>query len=400
MENRSFEILLGAGISLLVLGAFFSLAILQIGGVMLLIPTARIVFVKLRQRRIELVDTILLLFFISGAIAILISPESRRSLPVLMRHLILLTLIGVSFYFRTRERRELKHLALIITMGAFLASAAGLFHAAQGIVARTYGFYGGYYTLASLLAFAIPISAGLMLSRSANQIFLGIALVLQFAALWFTYTRSAFLAVIVSIGFGSLFFIYRLKFRLNKQDVIPVAVPVLLTILLIVMMFTSGSSRINPVSAISQEDSSKADMTSGRSEIISDAIRIERNNFNAGKWEKLVLGNGLRSRVLLVDSPFRSWESDYLEALMNQGIVGFALMIFLYTLFFFRIKKALQRPAGESYPLFWGFALSGIGYAVMSFFTLQVTSLSGVALFVILFAALDWITQNQTQTKI
>ncbi len=397
IPHLSMKKLLSLEIAVFLAGVFFSIAILQIGAVLLFLTAFRIYYLKLREKQHEFLDALALFYVLSGLLAVLFSPRPEYSMPAFMKSIIIATLIPALFFVRWDNRLSLTRFAAAVTLLATAASLAGFVHFFQGYE-RTAGFYGGYYTLAAMMVFTLPLGIGLIVDTQGYSRFLLIgAVVLQLAALWWTYTRSAFLALCVALAVGMLVLISRHRelFSLNVIARLAglMAIPVILTLLVL----SSPDPRINPFRHESEIKSENLDLTSGRSEIYQDAQRIIGSDFAHRAWKNILIGHGLRSRELLVNSQFRSWESDYLEVYMNQGILGLAILLGLYIALFLRVRIIFKMPPrGRKYFLVITLLVSTVGFWIMSFFTLQMQSISGSSLFVFLFMAWELAGQKDT----
>ncbi|HFE63025.1 MAG TPA: hypothetical protein ENK14_01250, partial [Caldithrix sp.] len=253
---------------------------------------------------------------------------------------------------------------------------------------RTTGFYGGPFTLASLMVFSIPITTGYLLSTNRLvRIALALSVLLQIFALWWSFTRSAFLALI--LGFFLLAFLYLRQQRVgnHQRQVWQWLMIITVPLLIIVLIFSSRDSRINPWVSPEKATTTTSDLTSGRGEILRDARHLIQEDWQIANWQAMLFGHGLRSRKILFRSQFRSWESDYLEVFINQGTVGLLLLLGIYYFFLRRVYFILQ--SREAHPQLWfikGVAISALAFWLMSFLTLQIQSISSGAIFVFLYS--------------
>ncbi|OPX34434.1 hypothetical protein B1H10_03680, partial [candidate division KSB1 bacterium 4484_188] len=158
-------------------------------------------------------------------------------------------------------------------------------------------------------------------------------------------------------------------------------------LLIIVLIFSSRDSRINPWVSPEKATTTTSDLTSGRGEILRDARHLIQEDWQIANWQAMLFGHGLRSRKILFRSQFRSWESDYLEVFINQGTVGLLLLLGIYYFFLRRVYFILQ--SREAHPQLWfikGVAISALAFWLMSFLTLQIQSISSGAIFVFLYS--------------
>jgi len=284
----------------------------------------------------------------------------------------------------------------LIIIFALFSALAGIKNHFTG-VERTVGFYGGYFNLAGLMAFTIPITFGKYLSAvSGKKWYYFTNVMLQISALWWTFTRSAYLAIVLGFCFWILVFIFygmtgKLKISTGLFKIILNIG--LVPFFLVIFILTSSDHRINPFQGSDnqkEEIIDSQDFSSGRRSIIDDAVNITSQEIEEGDFLALVFGHGLQSRQLLVDSPFTSWESDYLQALMDQGIVGLLIIIIMYFLLFTAIIRQKNILNFQNSAL----AVSGIGIFVMSFLTQRIISLASGGLFVILYLLLTTEEEN------
>ncbi|GAB4334937.1 MAG: hypothetical protein Kow0037_14010 [Calditrichia bacterium] len=367
---------------LFVISIFLSLPLTQIAAVLLLALSA---FAH-RQRlfsQIPVLGYLLLLMLTSGIMAVFISPSPAVSAPALMRFVIPL---GVFALWQTSREEKLRSwLILAVILAGTAAATLGIFNYLRGMQ-RTQGFFGGYFTLATQMTLAIPLTVvWLQKQKGQMRAWANLALFVQLLALWFTFTRSAFLGLMVGGAVVGMLEFVKSKATVSgklKQVQLWWGIP----LLLLMLILTSSDPRINPLAhpptsgqAVTTQS---ADLSSGRGSIIRDALHILKEDFQEKRWGKLLLGHGLRSRLLLVESQYKSWESDFLEALMNQGMIGLLLTFAIYFWVLLILIRCWQR--GDSSGELSGLSVALIAYGVMSLLTLQLQSLNGAAVFTFL----------------
>jgi O-antigen ligase len=116
--------------------------------------------------------------------------------------------------------------------------------------------------------------------------------------------------------------------------------------------------------------------------------------------KNILLGHGLESRIILFPkSKFTSWESDYIESFISQGLIGLILTIFIYIQFFRGLFQVYFKVKNTNYSKY-AFALiaSGISIWIISFFSSQLIGKTSSAHFVILYA-LSILLTNNTQKE-
>ncbi len=254
---------------------------------------------------------------------------------------------------------------------------------------RSAGVYGGIYNLSILMAVTLPVGTGLFLKtrRLRGKGLLVFILTSHFLALWYTATRAAFLAVLFGMGLWCANYLFRfLRFPKDKhllQNGLTISI---IPLTLILMILSSDDYRINPFFNPPSEyyTSGKGDLTTYRLGIIKDAWHILQTDIQDNQYAKVLWGHGIYSRKRLVPSVHISWQSDYLQVLMDMGLIGLILLIWLYKDFL----RTATRKWGHPEVLYQAFAWSALGYFLMSFLTLQVTGLYGAGVFSFLYAFL------------
>jgi hypothetical protein len=324
-----------------------------------------------------------------------------KNLASIIPHVILLSIIPIDCLLKERFLKR-KHLIInLIIIFAFFSASVGIISHFSG-VERSVGFYGGYFNLAGLMAFTIPITFGKYLSTVSGQKWYYFTnVILQSVALWWTFTRSAYLAVILGFCLWMMvlfFYSFKANMKVSPEFFKPILNISLIPFLFVILIITSSDPRINPFQDKNfQKEATidSPDFSSGRKSIIDDAINITCKEFREGDFLTLIFGHGLQSRQILVDSPFTSWESDYLQAFMNQGIIGLLIIILMY---FLLIKVVINRINDLDFQNS-ALAVSGIGIFVMSFLTQRMISLSSGGLFVILYLLLTTEKNNYSREE-
>ncbi len=370
-------------------GFFLSHILVQIGAALFFFYT---IYLALHRRPVitRAVPGLVLIYLVSGLYAFIVSGQSWSQPKDLLPHLVLFALIPVSL---EADRVIRPHRALWLewmVYGAGLSALAGVVNHFSGMP-RTEGFFGGYFTLAALMTFTIPLSIGVFIHHSsARRWLIAFSLLVQITALWWTYTRSAFLGLFLGLGAWGLveFFRWLRRRRLSLwQKSLGIAFLIALPMALGSVLLQSDNPRVNPFAgrkSAAGEGVSRPDFTSGRKSIVEDALRILDADIREGNWKALLMGRGLSSRKRLVDSPYGSWESDYLQALMNQGVFGLLLVVLIYAVFF---RKVISGLLSGQY-LTASLAAAGLAFIVMSFLTLQLCGFNSAAIFVFLYANL------------
>jgi len=194
--------------------------------------------------------------------------------------------------------------------------------------------------------------------------------------------------VVGALGIWFIFWITKNilhRTRSLRQIILDGVIFLSLPLLLVIFTLTSNNPRINPLVKNQIYNRENVDLTSGRESIMQDAYQVISEDLQKGQFKKFILGYGQHSRYRLVNNEFTSWESDYLQILMNQGIVGLAIILLLYLYFLKRILRGLL----SNNHLLQGLAASGLTIFLMSFFTLKLTGWHSGAMFMIILAFLD-----------
>ncbi len=331
---------------------------------------------------LTLMEKFIFLYFISGTMAVFLTENPLANLPHLMPHIIVLSGIPLNWRFQ-RDGFPLPIIWNLLLGLTTLSALAGFYFHWAG-EPRTHGLNGGYFTLASVMAFSIPFV--LAQSFRQNNIFLRnvwlLVAVGHLMALWWTFTRSAFLGVLGALGLWTLMD-WRQQHRQGIRIAPSITARLMLMGFLLMLIFTASDPRINPLAHTPPSSSTapqSLDLTSGRASIYQDVFHFLKEDWQKGNWLNLLLGHGLNSRNRMVQSPYTSWESDYFQALMNQGLWGLLLIIVIYFLF---LKHAWHALLSKN-PLLQAAGAAAVAFWLMSFFTLKLTGFTDAALFAVL----------------
>lgn len=378
---------------LFLVGIFFSNAVLQIACGLFLPYIIYFSLGGLFENKLNTIEKLILALFFSGIISVFISPIPSLAFKNIIRHSILLTIIPIAYIADKEELATIKLIVKIFSVFGLVTAAFGIYRFLNG-AERAFGFFAGYYTLASLLAFSIPITfANIFYSKKFWRYLTYISVIVQAIALWLTFTRSALLGIV----FGSLAVLLYLLFqsklsKKSKKKILFAAI--LILIVITILLFTSSDARFNPLMIFSNPD-----ISSGRTEIYFDAYKTLGSDFKNG-WKNIFFGHGLNSRIILFpNSHYTSWESEYIESFMTQGLIGLILVILIYYQFFKKLLEFLNRNINFEYRVFsLGIAISGIAFWIISFFSSQLVGQNSSAYFVMLFSlmlAIDKVSQKE-----
>jgi O-antigen ligase len=365
---------------------YFSIILAEIA---LIVYTVILIFLILKKEISgNYFSYLLLAYILSGLLSMISGGESIRDLPRMLPHLMVLIYFPINYFLKKQNETKLPQWLKWIFIFATLSAMVGIFYHFLG-KERTTSTYGGYYTLANVMSWSLPISIALLIGSKKRHLFIYIvAIFIQFIALWWTYTRSAMLAVVGALGIWFIIWITKNilhRTRSFRQIILDGVIFLSLPLLLVIFTLTSKNPRINPLAKNQINNRENVDLTSGRESIMQDAYQVISQDWQKGQFKKVILGYGQHSRYRLVNNEFTSWESDYLQILMNQGIVGLAIILLLYLYF---LKQILRGLLSNNH-LLQGLAASGLTIFLMSFFTLKLTGWHSGAMFMIILAFLD-----------
>jgi len=371
-----------------IISIFVSNALLQICAV-LIIP---FIFLTLKEKyhrnSFNKLDILILLLFTSSVISIFTIPTNEYSLRDLPVPLLLLSTIAFSYHLQNAKELKFIIIVRIIIITASITSVIGIARFANGLE-RSYAFYGGYTTLANILVFSITISLGWFIylkSWSKFLVFLSVAL--QASAIWFTFSRGAIIAVVLIIL--TVTFIHFIKG--SKKRLLQTNLLAFISILVIglFVLFKAEDPRINPILILKEINNEDFDVTSGRASVYNDAKQVLTKSLYSNPL-RLLFGYGMRSRnSLFPESRFTSWESEYTEIIISQGVIGLIIIISIYVIFFKKVIRLLRSYEYQTQPIFFGFALSGVGLWLFSFFGSQLFSFTGGACFAVIFSMIEF----------
>jgi len=380
-RNSFVKIYLRTTALLFLAGIFFSNAILQISTGLFLPFIVYVTIKKARENRLKAIEILIILLFLSGVLSIYVSPVPFLAFKNIIRHCILLTLIPLLYITDNDDIISIDIIGKCISIFALITASYGIVRYFDG-AERAFGFFAGYYTLASVLAFGLPITfAYIFYSTSYWKHLTIISTIFQFTALWLTFTRSALLGIII----GSIIVIMFLLFQGNISKLARTKIiiaSIAFVSVFIILLFTNADTRLNPIKIFSSHD-----ISSGRFGIYTDAYNTIRTDFQSN-WENILIGHGLNSRIILFPgSQFTSWESEYVESLMTQGLIGLLLVILIYIQFFKNLLTLLMRLKNSQNRIFsFGLAISGISFGIISFFSSQLLGQNSSAYFVVLYS--------------
>ena len=344
-----------------------------------------------RSLRFSGAETIILLYVASGFYAFWFSgadgPVMGR---VMLHHLALLAWIPLARAVDSLGPRRLQALEAWVRAAVLLGSLVGLVALFRFLTTdqeRASGMYGGFYFLSGQMVWVLPLGLSLVMTtgpRLRAAAALGTAL--AFAALCFSYTRSAFLGWFLASGLWLLTLV-REGFRLAPDQRPRILrrlglVTIPLVMLVLFLLNTSDdrvASMLPGTRGGGTPSAGPVDQSSGRRAIINDGLSILRSLPAEGRYHEILLGTGLDSRKRLVGGPFTSWESDYLQVLLNQGVVGLGLLLLIWG----RVLVGAWRGFVSGRPEGVALAVGVVGLFLMSPLTLVITGWQMVGLLIL-----------------
>lgn len=368
-----------------IVGLFFTPLLLETAAALLMVSLFFFIFQKPTPNFAPL-HFVILAYCLSAIITFFISGQTLNELPKFLPHFILLSYLPLSFWLDKEKNFKTNPWIQWIIACAVIAALVGIVNHFLG-KDRTTTTFGGYFTLAALMSWSIPLTVGRFLqSKSKKMYHYILLLLLQFMALWWTFTRSAFLGLFIGFGIWFVMALF-IKKTVKKTSLLKWTIIFSLPLILILLIFFSSDQRINPIAKAEPSSSLTVDLSSGRKGIIMDALSILKSDLQKMNFASLVFGHGLSSYRRLVQSPWASWESDYLEILMSQGIVGLVLIVLLYVYFL----RAVWRGLWSNSVLTNSVAISGIIFWIMSFFTLKLVSWHSGGIFLLTLLLLEYL---------
>ena len=340
----------------------------------------------IKERKLTAIELLIILLFFSSLLSIYLSPNPSVAAKNIIYHSILLIIIPLSYLAEYDKKISVYFIGKMISVFALLAACLGIVRFING-AERAFGFFGGYYTLACVLAFSIPITvATIFYSKNLWKYITIISSLVQIAALWFTFTRSALLGLLVGCIIAIFIYFFQSKTTKAARTKIVLA-SVLTAIAMVTLLFTTSDSRLNPLMIFNNPD-----LSSGRNEIYNDAYQVFASNLNT-EWKNIILGHGLESRIILFPkSLYTSWESDYIETFISQGLVGLLLVVLIYYQLFKRLFQLLSKVSQTGYYKFaLGLLASGIAFWSISFFSSQLVGRNSSAYFVVIYSLIIFI---------
>lgn len=332
---------------------FFSLILSNtlaqgIAGLLTIILLIRLIITRGRCYKYTPLDIPFAIFVVSRFISTFIYHEPLSAIEIVGRRVLLYSIFFV--ITNTIEHDEIfsesiRYAGLMIFSCVF----AG-FHAFYEVIVedidRPGSFAGGYGRLAEFSSIVLILSVFL---KNNKKIFLNMSIFLPIffiimAVLIITQSRAAWAGTFIAfliLGFKGerrMLFLFLIVFGLAFAG-IPSVRERALTLL-------------NPVKH-----------TSGRDIIWQEAV----DRF----FEKPIFGHGVKSMKLIASSDiqkYNTWHSDYLQIILESGLVGFCAYLVLSIMIFGRCIGMLRKSTGEENDLIYGITSCFVSMYFISFF--------------------------------
>jgi O-antigen ligase len=250
----------------------------------------------------------------------------------------------------TIEHSEIYRMTIRYVMLMIFSCVLGGFHAFYETVIegvdRPGSFAGGYSRLAEFSSITLILSSFLRHNKKVfanNNIFLPVFFILL-AILIITQSRAAWAGTFIA------FLILTLK---GDKWIIP----------LVLIVFGLAFAGIPSVRERALTLLNPVQHTSGRDIIWQEAV----NKF----FEKPVFGHGVKSMKLIASSDiqqYNTWHSDYLQIILESGIVGIVAYLSLSILIFLQCVNLLRNLSGEERDLIYGITACFVTMYFISFF--------------------------------
>jgi len=372
MMRRGRDLLLG----LFIAGLFLTIILTEITAGLYLLLLAGLAAAR-RGRRPEAADLLVAGYALLGLVGF--APAYAKHL---LLSLVLLAFLPIGWGLRARPRPGLDLWLRLIVGFAVLISLVGIRDHLRG-EERAGGLFGGWFTLATLMTWGLPLAVALLVrSRGRERVLYAGAAVLQATALWWTVTRSALLGTVIGFaawGAARLVVLAR-RPRASRRPMVLLLAAIGVSLAgLAALAFHSSDPRLNPLSVAAASAGPQVDLTSGRAQIVAEARDIIADDWREGRFGRVLVGHGLASRQRLVGGKFSSWESDYLQAYMDHGLLGLLAVVGLVVLYLRLCLRGLAGPDVRVAAL----GVAGIIALAMSPLTLKLTGWHSAGVFVV-----------------
>lgn len=332
---------------------FFSLILSNtlaqaIAGILTVILLFRLLVTRGRCFKHTPLDIPFGIFVVSRFISTFIYYEPLTAFDIAGRRVLLYSIFFV--ITNTIEQSEIYKEAIKYTMLIIFSCVFGGFHAFYELVVkdieRPGSFAGGYSRLAEFSSIALILSAFLRNNKKVflnTNIFLAVFFIIM-AVLIITQSRAAWAGTFIALliltvrGDRRIIFLFIIIFGVALAGLPSVR--------------ERAITLLNPVKH-----------TSGRDVIWQEAL----DKF----FEKPIFGHGVKS-MKLIASPdiekYNTWHSDYLQIILESGIVGFLSYSFLSYLIFVKCIGILRKTSGEEKDLIYGIFACFLSMYFISFF--------------------------------
>ena len=146
---------------LFLIGIFFSNALMQIATTIFFPIVIYLIIRHIKERKLTPLELLIILLFFSSILSIYLSPNPSIAVKNIIYHSILLIIIPLSYLTEYDKKTSIYSVGKMISVFALLTACLGIVRFSSG-AERAFGFFGGYYTLACILAFSIPITVAMI----------------------------------------------------------------------------------------------------------------------------------------------------------------------------------------------------------------------------------------------
>lgn len=265
-------------------------------------------------------------------------------------------LLFVAVYQLTKNKEfnlpEIKYISLL-----WIAASAYVIY-----ILRTQMFNDVYRTY--YLIISIPFFIGLDKKWKYSRLILITLLIML------TYKRTGFMALVIAFFLYYLCDIYIQKKQTKKIHKIFFGIILLTILMLLLMQYGDGMAVVRRLKRISIDNGS-------------DRFRIWTTLINYFKSESLfhkIIGNGYKSCYYLLDGTFAAAHNDFIEILLDYGIIGLFNHVILVALVGKKVCEFIKIKAIESSGFVYMFFV-WIIFMLFSFITWQSILMKPVAMY-------------------
>lgn len=332
---------------------FFSLILSNtlaqgVAGMLTIILLLRLIITRGRCYKHTPLDIPFGIFIVSRFISAFMYYEPLAAIEIVGKRVLLYSIFFV--ITNTIEQDEIYREAIRYAMLMIFSCILGGVHAFYEVIVEDIGrpgsFAGGYSRLAEFSSIVLILSVFLKNNKKIffnMNIFLPVFFIIM-AVLIITQSRAAWAGTFIA------FLI--LAFKGDRRMILLFLIVFGLALAGIPSVRERALTLLNPVKH-----------TSGRDIIWQEAV----DKF----FEKPIFGHGVKSMKLIASSDiqkYNTWHSDYLQIILESGLVGFLAYIVLSFLIFVKCIGILRKTSGEENDLIYGITSCFVSMYFISFF--------------------------------